>query len=281
MKKHIITGMVIIASAALCATVWPRSIGDGKVSVELVKPAVITEIETSPEGTLPIFLSDDIYAPEPKGAEVSESAETEVKTTEEKTETTPATPTKTEASVMPSSDPKPGTVSVINGEQYMWVPGFGWIKDEGGGSIAIPVDGEGDINKQVGVMGGGTTVGNPGDELTGQKIGSMGSDDASPTNNEPAPGTQKYIDGKLHVWVPGFGWVEYSGEPSVGVVAEDMYENGNKIGSMGGEEPQDSDASSLPTEQPESTGDEINIVFVETPEKNSTPPPCKPDTTSP
>lgn len=37
-------------------------------------------------------------------------------------------------------------------------------------------------------MGGGTTVGNPSDELTGHKVGSMGGDDASPTNNESAPG---------------------------------------------------------------------------------------------
>lgn len=56
----------------------------------------------------------------------------------------------------------------------MWIPGFGWVKDEGGGSVSIPVDGKGDINKQVGVMGGGTTVGNFSDELTGNKVGIMG-----------------------------------------------------------------------------------------------------------
>lgn len=36
----------------------------------------------------------------------------------------------------------------------IYVPGFGWIDDNGGG-------------------GSGTTVGNPGDELTGNKVGSM------------------------------------------------------------------------------------------------------------
>ncbi|MDA8228078.1 MAG: hypothetical protein M0T74_10355 [Desulfitobacterium hafniense] len=281
MKKHIITGILIVACAVLGSVVWPRSAEDGKIPAELVKPAVIAETEANPEETLPIFLSDDTYVPEPKGAIESKPAETEVNTTEDKIRTTPAIPTKSEVSTNPSSAPKAGTLSVINGERYIWVPSFGWVKDEGGGSIAIPVDGEGDINKQVGVMGGGTTVGNPGDELTGHKVGSMGGDDASSSNNEPAPGTQKYIDGKLHVWVPGFGWVESSGEPSVGTTAEGMYENGNKIGSMGGEEPQDSNTSSPPTEQPESTGDEIHIVFVETPEKNSTPPPYKPDTKSP
>lgn len=281
MKKQIVTRIAIIACAALYTAVWPRSTGDGKVPAELVKTAENSEIETCLEGALPIFLSDGTITSEPKVISDSEPAETEVSTTEEKNVPTPATPTKTEASAKPSSDPKPGTISVINGEMYMWVPGFGWVKDEGGGSVAISVDGEGNINKQVGVMGGGSTVGNPGDELTGHKVGSMGGDDAPPTSNEPAPGTQKYIDGKPYVWLPGFGWVEYSSKPSVGTTAEDMYENGNKIGSMGGEEPQDSNTSPSPTEQPESTGNEIHIVFVETQEKNSTPPPYKPDTASP
>lgn len=34
------------------------------------------------------------------------------------------------------------------------------------------------------------------------------------------------------VYVPGFGWIESQG-PNVCEYAEDMYENGNKIGSMG------------------------------------------------
>ena len=152
MKKQIITGMVVIACAALCAAVWPRSTGDGKVPAEPVKAAVNAEIEAVPEETQPIFLSDDTYATKPEAVAESEPAGNEGITTEEKTETSPAETTKTEASAKPSSDPKPGTVSVINGERYMWIPGFGWVKDEGGGSIAIPVDGEGDINKQVGIM---------------------------------------------------------------------------------------------------------------------------------
>jgi len=65
----------------------------------------------------------------------------------------------------------------------VWIPGFGWIEDEGGGNVGIIVDGEGDINKQVGVMCGGTTVGNPGDELTGNKVGIMGGYD------KPLPNT--------------------------------------------------------------------------------------------
>ncbi|MFR3367923.1 MAG: DUF6550 family protein [Gallintestinimicrobium sp.] len=32
--------------------------------------------------------------------------------------------------------------------------------------------------------------------------------------------------------MPGFGWVENEGGGSSGTVAQDMYENGNKIGVM-------------------------------------------------
>ncbi len=34
------------------------------------------------------------------------------------------------------------------------------------------------------------------------------------------------------VYVPGFGWIENQG-PNQATYAEDMYENGNKIGIMG------------------------------------------------
>ncbi|MCD8362361.1 MAG: hypothetical protein LUC98_05260 [Lachnospiraceae bacterium] len=34
------------------------------------------------------------------------------------------------------------------------------------------------------------------------------------------------------IYIPGFGWVENEGGGSSGTVAGDMYENGNKIGSM-------------------------------------------------
>lgn len=51
----------------------------------------------------------------------------------------------TSADTPKSGDKKDGKI---------YVPGFGWIDDNGGG-------------------GSGTTVGNPGDELTGNKVGSM------------------------------------------------------------------------------------------------------------
>ncbi len=59
------------------------------------------------------------------------------KATKQKNNTSPSTPK--------SGDKKDGKI---------FVPGFGWIDDNGGGGL-------------------GTTVGNPGDELTGNKVGSM------------------------------------------------------------------------------------------------------------
>ena len=54
-----------------------------------------------------------------------------------------------------------------------------------------------------------------------------------PTQSESAP-EPKANDNELAdmVYVPGFGWIQSEG-PNHVEYAEDMYENGNKIGSMG------------------------------------------------
>ena len=59
-------------------------------------------------------------------------------------------------------------------------------------------------------------------------------DNGTPTTDSSAePSTPKSGDknSKGQVWVPGFGWVDNSGD-NVGTKAGDMYENGNKIGNM-------------------------------------------------
>ena len=55
--------------------------------------------------------------------------------------------------------------------------------------------------------------------------------DATPQQEpEPAPAPDSAPDNM--VYVPGFGWIESQG-PNHAEYAEDMYENGNKIGIMG------------------------------------------------
>lgn len=167
---------------------------------EPVKTAVTAEIEARSEEKTQIPLSADTPADEAAAATEIELLKTHI-TAEEKTETLPpmeSAPPGVSKSEPTSTEPKPGTIAVIEGVESMWVPGFGWVKDESGGSICTIADGEGDINKQVGIMGGGTTVGNPGDELTGHKVGIMGSGD-TPANSNPVSCTKKYIDGVIHV----------------------------------------------------------------------------------
>lgn len=52
-----------------------------------------------------------------------------------------------------------------------------------------------------------------------------------PAESEPAAGS---ANSSGQVYVPGFGYVENSGDNQGGTL-DDMYENGNKIGIMGGE----------------------------------------------
>ena len=51
----------------------------------------------------------------------------------------------------------------------------------------------------------------------------------TPTETEPAAGS---TNSSGQVYVPGFGYVENSGE-NTGIQDNEMYENGNKIGEMG------------------------------------------------
>lgn len=54
-----------------------------------------------------------------------------------------------------------------------------------------------------------------------------------PAEPEPDPGQPQAGDTSGNqIYVPGFGWVENHGGGGSGTVAEDMYENGNKIGIM-------------------------------------------------
>lgn len=56
-------------------------------------------------------------------------------------------------------------------------------------------------------------------------------DATPPQEPEPAPASPDGAPDNM-VYVPGFGWIESQG-PNHAEYAEDMYENGNKIGIMG------------------------------------------------
>lgn len=178
MKKLIIAGIAVIACVALCANLWLRSAGVEDSPAEPSLPAVNAEIEARTEETPPIFISADATAPETEPVAESEPAVSDI--TAEKETKKPA-PTQMAQQVKPSppsSEPHNGDVRVVDGEKQVYLLGFGWIKDEGGSSVGTMVGNPGDehIGNEVGIMSG-ATVGSNGD--INKMVGVMGGGDAS------------------------------------------------------------------------------------------------------
>ena len=99
-----------------------------------------TEQTIQPDPVKPEYTDEQLKNPEqkPNGEKVTEQD----KPVEHNKVEKPSTPSK--------SDNQPQGGEKKNGQIY--VPGFGWIDDIGEGQGTV-VDGEGDINKQVGIMG--------------------------------------------------------------------------------------------------------------------------------
>lgn len=184
MKKQIIAGIAVIA----CAAVLPRSAEDRDVSAEPKIPAVSAEIGAKPKETLYIIFSADNHTSEPEIITMNGAAEPEEATAEEKTEPTPSSATpepvlaqeaKPKEAPAPLAGPHMGDTRMANGERQIYILGFGWVRDEGGGSRGLSVDGKGDINKQVGAMGGSE----------------------SPPGNTTPPGSEppEPVDGEIHI----------------------------------------------------------------------------------
>ncbi len=235
--RKIITSIILTACVALCAAVWPRSVEVGDLPSESIKTAVTTEIETEAEKSPPLIISaeDNVAAPEA----VAETEPIKQSNSETVNNPEPAQPAKPSSKLISpstqiSTEPKSGSKAIIDSKPYIWIPGFGWIVDEGGGSV-------------------GTTVGNPGDQFTGNKVGIMGGTVGS--------------DGDINKQVGIMG---------SGTVAEDMYENGHKIGIMGGDDSHNEKVNTSQPNLPEPTGDVIYIELQPPVVKDSTPPDYKP-----
>jgi outer membrane biosynthesis protein TonB len=125
MKKLITAGISIIACAALCAAVRPRSAEVQSLPAELVKSAVNAKIEARSEETSHIFISADMPTPVAEAIAESEPPKTEI-TAEKETEK-PA-PTQTAQQVKPTTssfEPHNGDVRVVDGEKQIYILGFG------------------------------------------------------------------------------------------------------------------------------------------------------------
>lgn len=237
MRKQIIAVISIIACVALCAAVWPRSTEVGDLPAEPVKTSVNAEIEAHSEAMLQILLSADAPALEVEDVVESEPLTTEITTEKETEKPVPVQTTQQVKPTASSSEPHSGDVRVIDGEKQIYLLGFGWLKDEGANI--------------------GTTVGNPGDELTGHKVGII-----------MGGGATVGSDGDINKQVGIMGGC---------TVAEDMYENGHKIGIIGADGSAPSSASPPTYTEPEITGDIIYTELQSPVTKDSTPPAYKPN----
>lgn len=237
MKKHIIAVFATIACVALCAAVWLRSAEVEELPAEPLINATNAEIEARSEETPHIFISADVPTPVTEVITESNFPETEIIAEKETEGPAPAQTAQQAKPAVSSSEPHNGDVRVVDGEKQIYLLGFGWIKDEGGGSC-------------------GTMVGNPGDQLTGHKVGIMGG------------GTTVDDKGDINKMVGIMGG---------GNVAKDMYESGVKIGIMGGDDSAPHETTPPPSEQPEPTGDVIYVELQPPVTKDSTPLAYKPN----
>ncbi len=196
MKKQIIAVITVAACVALCASVWPRSAEVESLPAEPVKTAVNAEIEARSSETPHIFISEGMPVLESKPIAESNSMKTEIMAEKE---TEKQATMQTAQSVKPttsSSEPYNGDVRFIDGEKQIYLLVFGWIKDEGGGSVGTMVGNPNDqlTGHKVGIMGGGTTVDGKGD--INKMVGIMGSGD-DPANDNPVPGTKNISTGSF------------------------------------------------------------------------------------
>jgi hypothetical protein len=184
MKKQIIAVITVAACVALRASVWPRSAEAESLPAEPVKTTVNAEIEARSSETPHIFISEGMPAPESKPIAESNSTKTEI-TAEKETEKQAIM--QTVQSVKPtasSSEPYNGDVRFIDGEKQIYLLVFGWIKEDGGGSVGTMVGNPNDqlTGHKVGIMGGGTTVDGKGD--INKMVGIMGRGD-DPAKDNP------------------------------------------------------------------------------------------------
>ena len=110
-----------------------------------------TESQTSSNVVLDINKQQDVEVPITQTPEKPAEPEKPVVKDEEATKNpdTPPAYDKEQTTVEPkSSEPKSGDKK--DGKVY--IPGFGWVKDEGGGSKGEVIGSDGDINKAVGIM---------------------------------------------------------------------------------------------------------------------------------
>ena len=216
MKKIIIVTIIAVAVTILLlsATNKPQIQAEQPERMQpIITTATVTTALEAKESIATVTATAKLTTSITTTAPVNTATTTAIVTTSEKTNITTAPITveqtdKTAITTQPpikdvavETTPENGT---IKGD-LIYIIGFGWVKNEGGG-------GEGIQDHEM--------------KTNGNKIGSLGSDIDEKT---PANGTVKGDK----IYVCGFGWIDYEGGGGIGEVNEQMYQNGNKIGYFG------------------------------------------------
>ncbi|KOF56349.1 hypothetical protein AGR56_05910 [Clostridium sp. DMHC 10] len=168
-KKNLTVTLLVVLAIALGAGLisyvnkTPKNKEDKVLSdINKVDEVKVEEIKTENEekAKVPVINAADSTEKSSQNNVVSSNTETVPKKPEppkEKPKTTDditnknKVPTYPEKAVKPQkeSSPKGGEK---NNKGQVYVPGFGWVNDEGGGGQGTNVTSDGDINKQVGTM---------------------------------------------------------------------------------------------------------------------------------
>lgn len=151
MKKQIAIAAAIAASFALWAAVWPQTTVDKEMPAPSPTPPVTAPQATLPEPTEPATpLTTEMEEVAGMRAEsILEEADeqsptpTPAPTTENQAESAPKTPTPLEPEIEAIGD---------NSADMVYVPGFGWIENQGPNQVEYAKDMYENGNK-IGIMG--------------------------------------------------------------------------------------------------------------------------------
>ena len=127
MKKRIIAGAAFAACLALCATVWPQAQPIKETPARAVPPAVTATKPEVPE----MSEIEEIIMPEKEKTETTALEQTEAVTPAPEPPQTPTPPEK-EKSVAAKQEPEAVPTSPdSNPDNMVYVPGFGWLENQG------------------------------------------------------------------------------------------------------------------------------------------------------
>ena len=155
MKKQIAITAAITASLALWAAVWPQTAVDKETPTLTPTPAVIVPQAPLPEPTEPAIplttemeeVDGTIAEPVLEEADEQPSSPDPEPPTENQAEPAPETPTPLESESIPELE---GANS--SSENMVYVPGFGWIENQGSNQATYAKDMYENGNK-IGIMG--------------------------------------------------------------------------------------------------------------------------------